>query len=82
MQCGLGTKFCELVIEYIDMFYEEHQVVDDLRPFFKLLKKEDTNMFRDHFREKQRVIEIQLDERPTIMKKDGHPATGSHLNED
>ena len=47
MQCGLGTKFCELVIEYIDMFYEEHQVVDDLRPFFKLLKKEDTNMFKE-----------------------------------
>ena len=42
MQCGVGTKFFELILEYIDLFYDSFNVTDDLRPYFKMLSSADT----------------------------------------
>ena len=39
MPCGLGSPFFNLVNEYIDLFHDKTDVLDDLMPYLKLINE-------------------------------------------
>ena len=81
MQCGIGSNFYILMLEYMDLFYDKADVMEDLEPYLKLLNYyDDVNAVKDRFRDRITQIEEMEGEPPTLVKADGNPAIGSHLN--
>ena len=37
MQCGIGSNFYLLLLEYIDLFFDKSDILEDLLPYLKLL---------------------------------------------
>ena len=82
MQCGIGSNFFILVLEYIDLFFDKADVLEDLEPYLKLLNQaEDVNAVKERFRDRIHQIESMAGEPLTMTKADGSPAIGSHLNQ-
>ena len=82
LQCGIGSNFNSLLLEYIDHFYDKADVLEDLKPYLKLLNQtDDVIHMRDRFRERISAAETQEGEPQTITKADGNAAIGSHLNQ-
>ena len=53
MQCGIGSNFFTLMLEYIDYFFDKADVLEDLKPYLKLLNNTDDVLnVRDRFRER------------------------------
>ena len=66
----------------MDHFYDKADVLEDLRPYLKLLNTTDDVIYvRDRFRERIAAAEIADGEPATITKADGNAAIGSHLNQ-
>ena len=82
LQTGVGSNFFSLLLEYIDHFYDKADVLEDLRPYLKLLNNtDDVTSVRDRFRERISAAETQEGEPATVTKADGNAAIGSHLNQ-
>ena len=68
--------------EYIDLFHDKADVLEDLKPYLLLLNNQiDVLTMRDMFREKVKQAEIADEEPITLTKADGNYAIGSHLNQ-
>lgn len=53
MQCGIGSNFFVLLLEYIDWNYDKADVLEDLHPYLKLLDmQQDVANVRDRFRDR------------------------------
>ena len=75
MQCGVGSNFFILMLEYIDLFYDKADVLEDLQPYLKLLNAtDDVNNIRDRFRDRIQQAENMEGEPPTMTRADGNPA--------
>lgn len=58
MQCGVGSGFNLLMLDYIDHFYALSDVLEDLKPYLLLLNGvEDVVSVRDRFRDRIQQIE-------------------------
>ena len=69
MQCGIGSNFFILMLEYIDLFYDKADVLEDLTPYLKLLNAtDDVANVRDRFRDRINQAEQTEGEPPTIVK--------------
>ena len=80
MACGNQSQFYMLMLEYIEIYYDKNDVLEDLRPYLPLLNNsDDIFTLRDLFREKVRNTENQEDEPNTRTKADGNYAIRSHL---
>jgi len=81
MPCGSGSPFFTLLLEYIDLFHDKFDVLDDLRPYLLLLSSADVIHVRDMFRDRVKQAEIRELEPISLVKADGNYAIGSHLNQ-
>ena len=82
MPCGANSPFFCLMQEYIDLFHDKADVLEDLKPYLLLLNNQiDVLTMRDMFREKVKQAEIADEEPITLTKADGNYAIGSHLNQ-
>ena len=80
MACGNQSQFYMLMLEYIEIYYDKNDVLEDLRPYLPLLNNsDDIFTLRDLFREKVRNTENQEEEPNTRTKADGNYAIRSHL---
>ena len=81
MQCGIGSNFFLLILEYIDLFFDKSDVLEDLESYLKLLNSvEDVNNIKERFRDRVSQAEISEGDPPTQVKNDGiTPIIGSHL---
>ena len=53
MQCSIGSPFFILMWEYIDLFYDKSDVLEDLKSYLRLLNKdEDVSAIKERFRER------------------------------
>lgn len=53
MQCGIGSNFFVLLLEYIDWNYDKADILEDLHPYLKLLDvQQDVANVRDRFRDR------------------------------
>lgn len=52
LPCGIGSTFFNLIMDYIDLFFDKEDVSEDLKPYLKLLTQEDVVFVRDRFRER------------------------------
>jgi len=71
-----------LLLEYIDLFFDKADVLDDTKAYLMLLNGQDDVMnVRERFRDRIGQAELSEGEPPTILKADGNNAIGSHLNQ-
>ena len=79
MPCGIASPFFILMLEYIDLFFDKSDVLEDLRPYLYLLNNnEDVINVRDMFRDRVKQAEQMEDEPLSLLRADGNYAMGSH----
>jgi len=82
MPCGAASPFFSLMQEYIDLFFDKSDVLEDLRPYLLLLNNtEDVNTICEMFKERVKQAETSEEEPATILNPDGKYAMNSHLNQ-
>lgn len=82
MPCGANSPFFSLMQEYIDLFYDKSDVLEDLRPYLLLFNNnEDVLFMKEMFKEKVKAAEVSEEEPVTQIKTDGNYAMNSHLNQ-
>lgn len=78
--CGVGSNFFTILLDYIDMFFDKEDVVDDVKPYLKLLNStDDLTFIRERLQERVSQTASDEGEPEPELREDGIPATGSHL---
>ena len=61
MPCGANSPFFSLMQEYIDLFYDKSDVLEDLRPYLLLFNNnEDVLFMKEMFKEKVKAAEVRI----------------------
>ena len=82
MPCGANSPFFSLMQEYIDLFYDKSDVLEDLKPYLLLLNNgDDVQYMKEMFKEKVKQAEISEEEPVTQLKPDGNYIMNSHLTQ-